>query len=131
MSYELKELQGHVDERGCLIEIIKSIEIEEIMEQVYFSTTRPGAVRGNHYHKRKVEWFSVIKGISKFVLEDCVSKEKKHEIILSGDKPMIIKINPNTSHAIQNIGSEDMHLIVIASEVFNPSDADTFYEKII
>lgn len=32
---------------------------------------------------------------------------------------------------IQNIGDDDMYLIVIVNEVFNPDDADTFYTKLI
>ena len=30
--------------------------------QVFFSTTKPGFVRGNHFHRKRVERFCVLKG---------------------------------------------------------------------
>jgi quercetin dioxygenase-like cupin family protein len=39
----------------------------------------------------------------------------------------MVKIMPNTLHSIQNIGTEEMYLVIIANEVFDKNDADTFY----
>lgn len=130
MKYELKNIEKHTDDRGWLVEILREDEIKEAIKQVYFSISKHGAIRGNHYHKRKVEWFSVVKGKAKLVLEDNNLEERK-ELILSGDEPSIVKITPSISHAIQNIGDDDMYLIVIVNEVFNPDDTDTFYVNII
>jgi UDP-2-acetamido-2,6-beta-L-arabino-hexul-4-ose reductase len=130
MNSELETLEKHTDERGLLLEILRDDEIKEEIKQVYFSTSKPNVIRGNHYHKRKIEWFSVVKGTAKLVLEDNESKERE-ELIISDDKPAIIKILPNISHAIQNIGDDEMYLIVIANEVFNPDDPDTFYVSVI
>jgi len=47
-------------------------------------------------------------------------------MILSDIEPMVVKIDPHISHAIQNIGEDDMFLIVVASEVFDPKDPDTY-----
>ena len=130
MKAELKNIEKHTDERGWLVEILRDDEIKEEIKQVYFSTSKPGAIRGNHYHTRKVEWFSVVKGKAKLVLEDNDSKERK-ELILSEDNPAIVKITPHITHAIQNIGDDEMYLIVIVNEVFNPDDADTFFVNLI
>ena len=130
MKPELKNIEKHTDERGWLVEILRDDEIKEEIKQVYFSTSKPGVIRGNHYHKHKVEWFSVVKGKAKLVLEDNESKERE-ELILSEDKPAIVKVPPNISHAIQNISDDEMYLIVIVNEVFNPDDTDTFYVNLI
>ena len=130
MKPELKKLKKQTDERGWLVEILRADEVKEEMKQIYFSASKPKAIRGNHYHKHKVEWFSVVKGKAKLVLEDNESKERK-ELILLDDTPAIVKIPPNISHAIQNIGEDEMYLIVIVNEVFNPDDTDTFYVKLI
>lgn len=130
MEFELKNIEKHTDERGWLVEILRDDEIKEEIKQVYFSTSKPGVIRGNHYHKHKVEWFSVVKGKAKLVLEDNESKERE-ELILSDEEPAIVKITPNMSHTIQNIGDDEMYLIVIVNEVFNPDDADTFYVNLI
>ncbi|HUS96566.1 MAG TPA: NAD-dependent epimerase/dehydratase family protein, partial [Hyphomicrobiaceae bacterium] len=48
----------HSDERGSLFEVVK----QEEGGQVFFSTTKPGVTRGNHYHTRKMERFCVVQG---------------------------------------------------------------------
>jgi len=130
MMPKIKKLEKHIDERGWLLEILRDDEIEEEIKQVYYSTSKPGIIRGNHFHKRKVEWFSVVKGKAKLILEDNESK-KREELVLSDDEPTIVKITPNVSHAIQNIGYDEMHLIVIVNEVFDPHATDTFYVNLI
>jgi len=129
MKSGFKLLTKHMDDRGQLTEILRDDEIVENIKQVYFSISKPDSIRGNHYHKHKVEWFSVVEGTGKIVLES--EKGKVKEIILSGKTPSIVKINPKNSHAIQNIGAEDMYLVVVANEVFNPADTDTFYKELI
>lgn len=130
MKSEVKFLEQHLDERGLLFEVLRDDEIKENMNQIYFSISKPDAIRGNHYHERKIEWFSVVKGKGMMILKNR-SSNKKEKHILSGDKPSIIKIEPGISHALQNIGEEDMYLIVVANEVFNPNNSDTYFEKII
>lgn len=130
MNTDVKTLEKHMDQRGLLLEILKANEITEDMKQVYFSISKPGAVRGNHYHTRKIEWFSVVKGTAKMICEDNVTKEKT-EIILTEGNPTVVKISPPVSHALQNIGEDDMYLIVVANEVFDPKDADTYRVNLV
>ena len=61
-------LKKESDERGFFSEIIRS----EIGGQFSFSTTLPGVTRGNHFHTRKIERFTVLKGKLKFL---CVKLE--------------------------------------------------------
>lgn len=130
MKIDIKVLEKHMDQRGLLLEILKDNEITEGMKQVYFSVSKSGAIRGNHYHTRKVEWFSVVKGTASLTFEDNITKERK-ELILTEDKPEVVKISPPLSHAIQNIGEDDMYLIIVANEVFDPKDADTYRVDIV
>lgn len=129
MEYSYKYLEEHADERGILFEVLKDNEISENIKHIYFSTSKPGAIRGGHYHKLKVEWFCVIKGQAKLVLEDILTKERE-EIDMKGDKPMIVKLDPGVSHAIKNVGDDEMYLIAISSEVFNPKEPDTYTAKL-
>jgi len=46
------------DERGWLVETVKAGS----GGQCFVSSTHPGIVRGNHFHRRKVERFFVLKG---------------------------------------------------------------------
>ncbi len=125
MNIEIKSLEKHIDERGLLLEILKSNEITENIHQIYFSISEPGAVRGGHYHKNKVEWFCVVNGKAKLFLEDNLSKEKK-ELMLSDDKPVIVKVPPEIRHGLENVGKSQMYLIVVSNMVFNPNEPDTY-----
>lgn len=125
MNIEIKSLEKHEDERGYLLEILKSDEINEGIQQIYFSTSKPGAVRGGHYHKKKIEWFCAVKGTAKLFLENIITKEEK-EIILHHDKPTVVKVLPNIWHSLENIGGTEMHLIVVSNIVFDSDDPDTY-----
>lgn len=125
MNIEIKSLEKHKDKRGHLLEILRSDEIKESIQQIYFSASEPRAVRGGHYHKKKVEWFCVVKGKAKLFLEDTTSKERK-ELILSDDKPAIVKIPPKIRHSLENIGRNEMYLIVVSNMVFDHNDPDTY-----
>ena len=125
MKADLKKLKVIADNRGWLVEVFKSGPL--VIEQVHFSVSKPGAVRGNHYHKKRIEWMFVTSGIGKITLEDNVSKEKS-ELLVSGDCPVLVKICPNVMHTIVNNGSVPMHLLILTSEKHEQPDTDTFYK---
>lgn len=129
MEYEIKELSMFSDKRGRLIEIMNRISPQRI-EQIHYSCSNSGAVRGNHYHKQRVEWLCVTSGTGRIVLEDNFTKERK-ELTVSGDSPVLVKIPPNVTHAIENIGDAPMRLLVIADEKRNSTDSDTYPMQII
>lgn len=86
-------------------------------------------IRGNHYHKRKIETFCVIEGNAVIRLRNRLTNEIK-EFHLSGDKPQIIDMPINWTHNIQNNGQSEMKLLVWANEIFNPKDPDTYAENV-
>ncbi|NCO44718.1 hypothetical protein GW888_01435 [Candidatus Wolfebacteria bacterium] len=120
-----KKLEIKQDERGKLIEIFKIPDVG----QVFYSTTKPGVVRGNHYHTRKKEYFCLIEGKGLIKLRNRETGEIK-EIEVSGENPEIVEMPVNWTHNIKNIGDLEMKLLVWVNEVFKPDDPDTFSEKI-
>lgn len=121
----MRELKKHEDNRGILFEILRRDETADEIKHIYFSVSKSGAVRGDHHHKRKVEWFCVVKGRAKLIVEDINTNEKK-EVILDSEKPTIVKIPPYVKHQIKNIGRGRMYLIAVTNEVFDPDDPDTY-----
>ncbi|MFA5083885.1 MAG: hypothetical protein WC475_00660 [Candidatus Paceibacterota bacterium] len=117
---EIKE-----DERGKFVEIFKAPGFG----QVSYSTTKPGVVRGNHYHTRKLEKFCVIEGKAKISLRNRGTNEIK-EYYVSGDKPEIVDMTLDWTHNIQNIGDTEMKLLIWTNEVFDPGDPDTYPEEV-
>ena len=130
MNTNIKKLEKREDARGYLFEILRKDEINEDIAQIHFSVSKPGMVRGNHYHNRKVEWFCVVEGAALLLLEDIHSLEKV-ELVLSGAKPQVVKIPPTVTHAIKNIGNNSMYLVVANNEVFDPVDTDTHSRVIL
>ena len=60
------------DSRGSFSELTRAFS----QGQTSFSITKKGVVRGNHFHTRKIERFSVIKGKAKIQLREILSDNK-------------------------------------------------------
>ncbi|HVO94602.1 MAG TPA: WxcM-like domain-containing protein [Terriglobales bacterium] len=115
------------DERGWLAEIMRSGTLKDglRMSQLFVTVGNPGKTKGKHFHRRKTEWFSVVSGDARLYLHDTRTGEKT-EVPL-GEKNMVtVTIPPHVAHAITSNGDMPFYLIVVASEDFNPDDADTF-----
>lgn len=117
-------LEQHSDARGVLFEVYRQDRVLFEARQVYVSTSRPGAVRGNHFHKRKTESFCVISGTANLSLVDVKSGEYK-VLRLDGTRPQLVAIPPGIGHAIVASGQSEMLLLIIVSEEYNPNDSDT------
>lgn len=122
---EDKKLEIKKDERGEFIEVFKIPGFG----QVSYSTSKPGVIRGNHYHKRKKEIFCVIEGQAKIRQRNRETNELK-EVVVSGDTPELVEMKINWTHSIQNIGDKEMKLLIWTNEIFNPDDSDTFFEEV-
>lgn len=99
------------------------------MGQSSYSTSNIGVTRGNHFHTRKIERFSVVKGKAKIELR----KYLTNEIIsfkLNGNSPSYVDMPVWTTHNITNVGKEDLITVFWISEHYNPEDPDVFFEKV-
>ncbi len=118
-------LELKTDERGSLFELIKSKQFG----QIFISTTKPGYVRGNHYHDSKIEKFCLIKGKAIIKLRNMLTQENiSYEV--SDQKIEIVDIPPGYTHSIQNIGKDEMIVLFWSDEIFDPQNPDTYYEKV-
>lgn len=118
-------LQLRTDTRGSLFEAVKSLG----GGQVFMSTTRPGVVRGNHFHTRKIERFLVISGEAEIRLRKLFSDDV---IVFKvrGAEPSFVDMPTFYTHSITNTGSSDLLTLFWSNEIFDPADADTFMENV-
>lgn len=121
----LIDIKVNEDTRGYLCEIVKHHE----GGQVFFSITKPGITRGDHYHTRKIERFCVVKGEAIIKLRH-INSDKVKEFKVSGEKPTFIDMPIYHTHNIKNIGKEDLMTLFWISEIYNPDDPDTIYEEV-
>jgi dTDP-4-dehydrorhamnose 3,5-epimerase-like enzyme len=126
----IKELSLFRDERGWLAEILASDDNSEKIKQIHFALSKPGAVRGNHYHKNRTEWLCVTSGAGRILLEDSCSHERK-ELIVTRDSPVLVKISPGVIHAIKKCADVPMHLLVLADRKPDPNNPDIHARKLL
>ena len=114
--------QNHEDNRGNFIELVRV----DTGGQISFSTTMPGVTRGNHFHTRKIERFSVIHGKAKIEM----SKYGSSDVMtfhLDGASPSYVDIPIWHYHNLTNLGTEPLFTIFWINECFDPKDSDTYF----
>ncbi|MFL2999389.1 MAG: NAD-dependent epimerase/dehydratase family protein [Cytophagales bacterium] len=113
------------DPRGTFAEVIKT----NINGQFSYSTTKTGIQRGNHFHTRKIERFSVISGNAIIELRRIGSKIK-YVYELNGDEPSYVDMPIWHTHNIKNTGKKKLITLFWINEFYNHEDPDTFFEKV-
>jgi UDP-2-acetamido-2,6-beta-L-arabino-hexul-4-ose reductase len=112
----------NVDQRGSFTELIRTID----SGQFSISISKPGIFRGNHYHHTKMEKFIVVKGSAKITFKHVVTGELKEYYV--DDKVLkIVNIPVGYTHKIENIGNDDMILLLWCNELFDKEKPDTYF----
>ena len=116
------DLTMHCDDRGSFTEALRTPE----RGQVSVNISRPGIVKGNHWHHTKNEKFLVVQGegVIRFRRIDSDEVITYH---VSGKKLQVVDIPCGYTHNIENVGSEDMVTVMWANECFDPDHPDIFY----
>ena len=122
MSYSLTTNE---DKRGSFTEIIRTIG----QGQFSVNTIRPGATKGNHFHQTKHEKYIVVSGFASILLRK-MDEERIYEYKTSSDNLEIVDIPVGYIHSITNIGTNDLVVLMWASEPFNPNNPDTIQMEV-
>jgi len=124
-TYFPVKYKNNIDERGNFVEIIRL----ETGGQVSFSTTKKGITRGNHFHTRKIERFSVIKGKALIQLRK-IGTNEVYDYYLSGDEPAYVDMPIWYTHNIKNIGEEELYTMFWINEFYDANNPDTYFENV-
>lgn len=120
-----RKLKVNTDNRGYLFEFLRSRNLG----QGYFSLTKPGITRGNHYHTRKIERFCVVGGEAVIKLRK-IGTTDVIQYNVSGEEPCFIDMPIFYTHNITNVGKGELSTLFWANEFFNSDDPDTFFEEV-
>lgn len=120
-TYFPRKYKENSDDRGSFVELIRT----EIGGQFSFSTTLPGVTRGNHYHTRKIERFSVIKGKALIEIRK-IGTKNKIKYILDGNEPSYVDMPIWYTHNIKNIGNETLLTNFWINEPYDSKNPDTY-----
>ncbi len=118
-------LKMNVDARGSFTEFIRTQE----RGQVSVNVSKPGVVKGNHWHHTKNEKFLVVsgKGVIRFRKIDA---DDIIEYYVSGDKLEVVDIPCGYTHNIENLGDTDMVTVMWCNECFVPERPDTYFLEV-
>lgn len=121
-SYPLKM---NIDNRGSFTEFIRTAD----RGQVSINISKPGIIKGNHWHHTKNEKFLVVsgQGVIRFRKIGCTDIS---EYYVSGDKLEVVDIPVGYTHNIENLGDTDMVTIMWVNEMFDPDQPDTMYLEV-
>lgn len=120
------ELTRHADARGSFFEIIRS---HGGPGQSSFSTTVTGVTRGDHFHRRKIERFTVLQGRARISLRRLYSEEVV-SFEVSGEAPGAVDMPTMWAHNITNIGDDVLYTSFWTNDIFDPAHPDTIAEAV-
>ena len=126
-------LEMNVDNRGIFTELFKT----QKNGQVSVNITRPGIVRGQHWHNTKSEIFIVVSGRGLIrerrigVDPDTGDKYAPIEFEVSGEEMRAVVILPGYAHSIINLEEDkDLVTIIWTNESFDMNHPDTYSEEV-
>jgi dTDP-4-dehydrorhamnose 3,5-epimerase len=128
---EVKQLTPRADERGFLMELLRSDDsIFTKFGQCYVSMNYPGVIRAWHWHKKQDDFFVVVKGMIRVGLYDLregsPTQGEAAEFYLGDNNSIMLKIPVGVVHGYKTVGTEPSLLINFPSEVYNPQEPDEY-----
>lgn len=115
----------NVDERGSFTELARTFT----SGQFSISFSKPGIVRGNHYHHTKLERFIVVKGKARIGFTHIMTGES-YSFEVSDENIQIVTIPVGYTHNIENIGDDEMILAIWCNELFDKENPDTYFKTV-
>lgn len=115
------------DGRGDFTELIRTHQAG----QVSISTTKPGIIRGQHYHHTKIEKFIVVKGKARVGLTNILDDTDNYYFDVDDSVIRIVTIPPGYTHNIKNTGGDEMTMVLWGNELFNKDFPDTYAKNVV
>lgn len=95
------------DKRGLIADVIYNTNINHIA----YITTKKNGIRGNHYHKKTIQYTFVLEGTIKYYFKKKTAKKVSQLILKKGD---LIKSKFNEIHAFKTTSSKSIMLALTA-----------------
>ena len=116
----------NADERGSFTELFKTIDYG----QFSINISKPGIIKGNHFHNSKWEYFIVVSGRA-LIQERNIITDELYEFEVAGEEIKAVYMLPGYTHNIINLSqTENLVTVMWANEVFDSEKPDTYYEKV-
>lgn len=121
---QISELNNNGDVRGFgFTAPPEALTFVGRMADVHLASTKPGAVRGNHYHLRRRTAIMVMPGQKWSFHWDEGKGSPVQRREFHGDRAILVLISPEASHAVRNDGDGDLYYVSISSESYDPAES--------
>ncbi|MBD3251639.1 hypothetical protein GF380_04275 [Candidatus Uhrbacteria bacterium] len=123
---QISKLTTLSDARGTVFE---PLAVEEMLNQknVHVVTSKPGVIRGNHYHIEGEETIVVIGPVQVRFRED----DKHQDIEVSENEVYRFIFPPGVPHAIKNTSEKTNVLIAFNTQPHDRNHPDTIREELL
>jgi len=119
-------LKMNEDARGSFTELLKT----QNCGQFSVNVSKPGVIKGQHWHNSKWEFFIVVSGRG-LIQERKIGTDEVLNFEVSGDKIEAVHMLPGYTHNIINLSeTENLVTVMWANELFASAHPDTFYEEV-
>lgn len=119
-------MKMNVDDRGSFTELVHT----EDCGQVSINISKPGIMKGQHWHNSKWELFIVVAGHG-LIQERNINTGETVEFEVSGDRIEAVHMIPGWTHNIINLSeTENLVTVMTCNEIFDSKRPDTFFEKV-
>lgn len=127
----VKELDMYNDERGTLMEILRSDwDIFDEFGQTYFTTAYPEVVKAWHMHKEQTDHMACIHGMVKMVLydgrKDSETQGEVMELFVGECDPKLVKIPPRVYHGFKTIGEKEAIVVNVPNRAYDYESPDEY-----
>jgi UDP-2-acetamido-2,6-beta-L-arabino-hexul-4-ose reductase len=126
MDVRVEPIALHRDSRGTVFEPFEPAWLLS-QRNLHVVVTEPGCVRGNHYHILATEVITV-QGPALVRLRD---GQGVHDQLLPDGAVIRLTIPPRVAHAIQNLGTRPMLLVVSSDLAYDAKAPDVVTENLI
>ena len=122
-SIQISELARGGDSRGLSLALpSQALEFVREVADVHISNSVSGAVRGNHYHRRKRRAMVVMPGVAWSLHWDGGEGTAIQRRNFDGSHAILVLILPGTSHAVRNDGSADLWMVACSSAPYDAGE---------
>ena len=127
----VKPLKPIVDERGYLMEMVRSDEEHfKGFGQTYLTAVNFGVTKAWHYHENQTDNFICVSGLIKLALYDCRDNSPTHglvnEFFLGENSPIMVQIPPGVLHGFKGVSQPNALIVNVPDKLYNYKEPDEF-----
>jgi dTDP-4-dehydrorhamnose 3,5-epimerase-like enzyme len=121
------ELQDRGDQRGSSYSLHpQQFSFLGAVKDIHFSTTLPGHIRGNHFHRLRKEML-VVRFEDPWTLAWDRGEGTVAEIrTFQGAGTIVVEIEPLASHAVRNDGQRPLLIFAMTNGEYDPASPDSY-----